>query len=123
MPSPSPDFDAVLLSPVRLGAISLLATRGPTAFSDLKTLLRVTQGNLGAHLKTLEDAAYVAIDKRFVDGKPRTTAALTPAGRAAFVRHVRQLEEVLHRSRERPEPPAVARPRRRRVSASPRPAP
>jgi DNA-binding MarR family transcriptional regulator len=95
MPSGPPDFDAVLLSEVRLGAVSLLATRGPTSFPDLKALLRVTQGNLGTHLKKLEDAGYVAIEKSFVDRKPRTLVHLTPAGRAAFLRHVGQLQRVL----------------------------
>jgi DNA-binding MarR family transcriptional regulator len=100
MPQPPPEYDPVLLSQVRLGAVSVLATRGPTAFSELKTLLRVTQGNLGAHLKTLEDAGYVAIDKAFVDAKPRTTVALTAAGRSAFVRHVRELERVLRSAKD-----------------------
>jgi DNA-binding MarR family transcriptional regulator len=95
MPSGPPDFDSVLLSEVRLGAVSLLATRGPTSFPDLKALLRVTQGNLGTHLQKLEDAGYVAIEKSFVDRRPRTLARLTPAGRAALLRHVQELQRVL----------------------------
>jgi DNA-binding MarR family transcriptional regulator len=95
MPSGLPELDAVLLSQVRLGAVTLLATRGPTSFPDLKALLRVTQGNLGTHLQKLEEAGYVAVEKSFVDRKPRTLVRLTPAGRAAFLRHVRELQRVL----------------------------
>jgi DNA-binding MarR family transcriptional regulator len=91
----SREFDPVLLSQVRLGVLSLLATRGPTSFPDLRALLRVTQGNLGAHLRTLEEAGYVSIAKDFVDRKPRTLIRLSDAGRSAMVRHVRELERVL----------------------------
>ena len=95
VPAKPPDFDPVLLSQVRLGVLSLLATRGPSSFADLKALLRVTQGNLGAHLRTLEVAGYVAVDKDFVDRKPRTLVRLSDSGRAAMVRHVRDLERAL----------------------------
>ena len=54
MPTRPPDLDPVLLSQVRLGAVSVLATQGPASFADLKALLKVTQGNLGAHLARLE---------------------------------------------------------------------
>jgi DNA-binding MarR family transcriptional regulator len=95
VPEKGPDFDPVLLSQVRLGVLSLLVARGASSFADLKTLLRVTQGNLGAHLRTLEDARYVAVEKDFVDRKPRTLVRLTDSGRSAMVRHVRELERVL----------------------------
>ena len=92
----SHEFDPALLSQVRLGVLSLLATRGPTSVPDLRALLRVTQGNLGAHLRTLEDAGYVAVEKDFVDRKPRTLVRLSDAGRSAMVRHVRALERALN---------------------------
>jgi DNA-binding MarR family transcriptional regulator len=87
-------FDPVLLSRVRLGVISVLLTRGPSTFPELKTLLEVTQGNLTIHLGKLEDAGYVSVSKDFVDRKPRTTVALTPAGRSAFLRHVETLDRI-----------------------------
>jgi DNA-binding MarR family transcriptional regulator len=85
-------YDPVLLSPVRLGIVTVLLERGDTAFSDLKTVLRLTQGNLGVHLRKLEDAGYVRVDKDFVERKPRTTAVLTGAGRKAFLDHVKRLQ-------------------------------
>lgn len=89
-----PLFDAVLLSQARLGVVTLLLARGDVSFTDLKDLLGLTQGNLGLHLQKLEEAGYVAITKEFVDRKPRTTARLTPKGRAAFLAHVERLARV-----------------------------
>jgi DNA-binding MarR family transcriptional regulator len=92
---PGPDqFDPLLLSQVRLGVISLLMTRRELTFSDLKSLLDLTQGNLGTHLGKLEDAGYVSVRKEFVERKPRTTVRITSRGRKAFLRHVRILEEI-----------------------------
>jgi DNA-binding MarR family transcriptional regulator len=87
-------FDAVLLSQVRLGIVTVLLARGDVAFSDLKDVLGLTQGNLGIHLQKLEEAAYVEISKEFVDRRPRTTLRLTSKGRAAFLDHVERLDHV-----------------------------
>jgi DNA-binding MarR family transcriptional regulator len=87
-------FDPLLLSQARLGIVGILLTRPEAAFSDLKQLLDLTQGNLGVHLTKLEDAGYVSVKKSFVDKKPRTSCKLTAKGRRAFVRHVEQLREL-----------------------------
>ena len=94
-----PTFDPVLTSPARLGIVTVLLERGDTAFSDLKLLLRLTQGNLGMHLGKLEEAGYVRVDKEFVDRKPRTTAVLTDAGRTAFLDHLARLQAAARRAR------------------------
>ena len=60
-------FDPVLLSQARLGIVSVLMTRDDVSFSDLKSLRGRTQGNLGVHLRKLEDAGYVEVRKDFVD--------------------------------------------------------
>ena len=95
-----PDFDPLLLSQVRLGIVSVLMTRPTATFSDLKALLELTQGNLGIHLRKLEDAKYVAVKKAFVDRKPRTTCKLTAKGRKAFLAHLRRLEEIARDAEE-----------------------
>ena len=91
-------YDPVLLSQVRLGIVTVLITRKDATFSDLKSLLGLTQGNLGIHLQKLEEAGYVATKKAFVKRKPRTTVRITPKGRDAFLRHVEQLEKVARAS-------------------------
>jgi DNA-binding MarR family transcriptional regulator len=64
-------------------------------FTRLKGLLKATDGNLGAHLGMLENAGYVAVEKDFVDKKPRTRLKATPAGRRAFEGHVAYLKELI----------------------------
>ena len=64
-------------------------------FPRLKALLRATDGNLGAHIATLETAGYIAVEKDFVDRKPRTRVSLTPIGRRAFESHVAYLRDLI----------------------------
>jgi DNA-binding MarR family transcriptional regulator len=64
-------------------------------FPKLKALLKATDGNLGAHITTLENAGYIAVEKDFADKKPRTRVSLTPAGRRAFEGHVAYLRELI----------------------------
>ncbi len=90
----NPEFDNLLLSQARLGIVTVLLTRRHATFSDLKALLGLTQGNLGVHLRKLEDGGYVATKKEFVARKPRTTVRITAQGRRAFLQHVQRLEQV-----------------------------
>ena len=94
MSSSDAPFDLLLLSQARLGIVTVLIGRPGATFSDLKAVLGLTQGNLGAHLRKIEDAGYVEVVKEFVDRKPRTTARLTDAGRRAFLEHVARLERI-----------------------------
>ena len=64
-------------------------------FTRLKAIVQATDGNLGAHLTTLEGAGYVGIEKDFVAKKPRTRIAMTHAGRKAFARHIAYLRDIL----------------------------
>ena len=79
---------------------TLNALRGAAKleFTELRKLLDVTDGNLGTHLVTLENAGYLEIEKTFVGKKPRTRASLTRAGRRAFDAHVQYLQDILHAS-------------------------
>src|SRR5262245_63803419 len=79
-----------------MAALNTLAARqAPIEFTRLKTLVGATDGNLGAHLDTLEKAGYVVIEKRFEDRKPQTRIRMSPAGRRAFAEHVAYLREII----------------------------
>ncbi len=93
-------FDALLLSQVRLGIISVLVSRRDATFTDLKTLLNLTQGNLTIHLQKLEDGGYVAVKKEFVERKPRTTCKITAKGRKAFLQHLQKLQSIADGERD-----------------------
>ncbi|MDP3403291.1 MAG: transcriptional regulator [Brevundimonas sp.] len=77
-------IDEVIHGRMRLGIMVYLADVQTADFTELKTVLEATQGNLSVHLKKLEEAGYVGIDKSFKDNKPLTRIAITPEGRAAF---------------------------------------
>jgi len=84
--------------PLRLkimAALHGLSPRDAVEFTRLKSIVDATDGNLGAHLTTLEQAGYVRIDKDFAGKKPRTRVALTRTGRLALIQHVAYLREIL----------------------------
>ena len=88
--------------PVRLRIMASLVTLEPTVevdFSHLRDLLQVTDGNLGAHLRKLEEAGYIVVNKTFVERKPRTFVAATTEGRKVFAEHVAALEAILKSKR------------------------
>ena len=77
-------IDEVIHGRMRLGIMVYLSDADSADFTELKTVLEATQGNLSVHLKKLEEAGFVAIDKSFRDNKPLTRVSITPAGRKAF---------------------------------------
>ena len=77
-------IDEVIHGRMRLGIMVYLADADSADFTELKTVLEATHGNLSVHLKKLEEAGYVAISKSFKDNKPLTRVAITHRGRAAF---------------------------------------
>jgi DNA-binding MarR family transcriptional regulator len=78
-----------------MAALNVLAPDAQMEFTRLKSLVTATDGNLGAHLETLEKAGYVAIEKLFVGKRPQTRIRATRAGRRAFAEHVTYLREIL----------------------------
>ena len=84
--------------PVRLRIMAALVTLeagDEVDFTYLRDLLEVTDGNLGAHLRKLEEAGYITLNKTFVERKPRTFVAATTTGRKVFQEHVAALESIL----------------------------
>jgi DNA-binding MarR family transcriptional regulator len=94
-PEPLLQLDRVIHEKGRLGIMSLLAASPELSFTELRTLLQMTDGNLTTHLRTLQEAGYLAVTKSYRDSRPLTTCTLTPAGRAAFTRHVTLLERIV----------------------------
>lgn len=90
--------DEVIHQSMRLKIMATLRGMPPNElveFTRLKAILAATDGNLGTHLNTLENAGYIAVTKDFAGKKPRTRVALTPKGRAAFEAHVAYLRSIL----------------------------
>jgi DNA-binding MarR family transcriptional regulator len=96
-----PDLDDLIHQPVRLrimAALTSLEAREQVDFSYLKDKLALTDGNLGAHLRALEDAGYILVEKTFVERRPKTFVAASAAGRRAFAAHVAALQSILKSS-------------------------
>ena len=81
-----------------MAALNVLERNSWLEFTRLRGMLETTDGNLGAHLETLEKAGYIAVEKRFEDRKPQTRVRMSPAGRRAFAEHVAYLREILDSS-------------------------
>lgn len=88
-------IDEVIHGRLRLGIMAYLANAEVADFNELKAALEATQGNLSVHLRKLEDAGYVQIDKSFLARKPLTQARLTPAGRKAFSAYLAAISRLI----------------------------
>ena len=85
-------IDDVIHGRIRLGVVAYLSAVDCALFSELRDKVGATDGNLSAHLRKLEDAGYVAVDKSFVNRKPQTRLSLTQAGRKAWAAWLSQME-------------------------------
>ncbi|WP_444883177.1 winged helix-turn-helix domain-containing protein [Microbulbifer sp. PSTR4-B] len=89
------DLDPVLEHRVRLAICVMLAKYEEISFSLFKEQLQVTDGNLGAQLRRLEEQGYIALRKDFVERKPVTWYRLTESGREALNKHLQALQQLI----------------------------
>jgi DNA-binding MarR family transcriptional regulator len=92
------ELNETIHQPVRLRIMAALVTlelNDEVDFTYLRDLLDVTDGNLGAHLRKLEEAGYILVNKVFEERKPRTYISASAAGRKVFQEHVAALESIL----------------------------
>jgi len=97
---PAVNLDRVIHERTRLGIVSALAVNASLAFSELKELLKVTDGNLSVHARKLEDAGYVGCTKSFAGRVPKTEYRLMPAGRRALEKYLDHMESLIRATRE-----------------------
>ncbi len=94
-----PELDRIIHERLRLGIVSVLAINDSLSFNDLRRLLKTTDGNLSVHARKLEEARYIACHKFFESRIPRTEYRLTPAGRRALETYIKQMEDLIRRTR------------------------
>ncbi len=93
-----PELDPLIHQPTRLrimAALVSLPEGDRVDFTFLQELLDLTPGNLSVHLQKLEEAGYVAVEKTFVNRRPKTWVSVTAKGRKAFASHVAALETII----------------------------
>ena len=83
----------------RLGIMSMLAASPELSFTELRDTLDMTDGNITTHIRTLQEAGYIAVSKSYEKSRPLTTCSLTAAGRKAFTAHVDLLEQIVQQAR------------------------
>ena len=90
-----PRFDALIHEPTRLQLCGILMTVRDVEFQTLRDALALADSVTSKHLKALEDAGYVTLDKRRPTvGRPRTWVSLTEDGRCAFAGHLAELQRL-----------------------------
>lgn len=95
MNNPIGHLNKVFDSRIRIGIMSALMVNEHMSFNDLKALIDVTDGNLATHLKTLEEHAFIKVEKGFIGRKTNTTYTITRAGEKAFRAHLDALEKII----------------------------
>ena len=90
--------DEVIHQPLRLKIMAALRALPETEkleFVRLKAIVQATEGNLGAHIATLEKASYVKVEKDFHNNRPRTRVSMTKTGRRSFQAYVDYLKDII----------------------------
>jgi DNA-binding PadR family transcriptional regulator len=90
-----PELNPIIHGKLRLALLSLLAGVEEAEFTWLRAKTGSTDGNLGAQLLKLEEAGYVAVEKKFVLRKPQTLYRITEKGRQALSEYVQALKQLL----------------------------
>ena len=89
------DLDKLIHERTRLALVSTLTAHPRLTFNDLKSLLSISDGNLSAHARKLEDAGYIVCSKSFEGRLPRTDYSLTEAGRTALDKYIKHMEALI----------------------------
>lgn len=93
---PLPDqIDDIVHGRVRLSILAFLSTAHRAEFTLLRKRLAISDGNLSLHLKKLEAAGYVVLEKDFANRRPRTTVALTEKGRESLTKYVEGIRALI----------------------------
>lgn len=88
-------LDPIFEHRARLAIAVLLARFDEISFARFKQELTLTDGNLGAQLRKLEDAGYIALRREFAARRPVTWYSLTKPGRAALRAHLDALRKLI----------------------------
>lgn len=97
----TPEIDRLIHERLRLGIVSALAVNDSMTFSELKDLLKTTDGNLSVHARKLEEAEYIVCTKSFEGRTPKTEYKLAAAGRRALQQYLDHMEALIKTMRVR----------------------
>ena len=98
-PEPFLQLDRVIHEKGRLAIMSMLAATPELSFTEMRDSLNMTDGNLTTHIRTLQEAGYVAVAKSFRNNRPLTTCSLTAPGKKAFTNYINLLEKIIQQTK------------------------
>ena len=98
-PEPFLQLDRIIHEKGRLAIMSLLAASPQLSFTEMRNTLGMTDGNITAHVRTLQEAGYISVTKEFKGNRPLTTYALTTKGRQAFTTYINLLEQIVQQTK------------------------
>lgn len=84
-----------------MAIMSLLAAAPQLSFTELRDTLGMTDGNITAHARTLQEAGYIAVTKAFQGGRQITSYSLTSGGRKAFTDYINLLEQIVQQTKQK----------------------
>ncbi len=98
-PQPFLQLDRVIHEKGRLAIMSMLAATPELSFTELRDALKMTDGNLTTHIRTLQEAGYLSVTKSFQNNRPLTTCSLTAAGKKAFTSYINLLADIVQQTK------------------------
>jgi len=99
-PEPFLNLDRVIHEKGRMAILSVLAACPELSFTEMRDTLKMTDGNLCVHLRTLQEAGYIAVTKSFRQKKPLTTYSFTDSGRFAFAKYIDLLDQIVQQNKK-----------------------
>lgn len=94
------DIDDVIHGRVRLAIMAFLSGAGAADFTLLREKVGVTDGNLSVHIRKLEEAGYIDVEKKFAGRRPLTICHLTATGREAWIAYIARMQALLRPAAE-----------------------
>ena len=94
-------LDRVIHEKGRLAIMSMLAASPELSFTEMRDTLKMTDGNLTTHIRTLQEAGYVSITKSFQNNRPLTTCSMTASGKKAFTSYINLLERIIEQTKSK----------------------
>ena len=92
-------LDRVIHEKGRLAIMSMLAATPELSFTEMRDSLKMTDGNITTHIRTLQEAGYISVTKSFQNNRPLTTCSLTAAGKKAFTSYINLLEKIIQQTK------------------------
>lgn len=89
------EVDKVIHESARLLIVANLSLVESADFLFIMQQSGLTFGNLSSHMKKLEEAGYIEVQKEFVNRRPKTMLKLTPQGKKAFEEYRQKMQQIL----------------------------